>query len=578
MSNVRSILFFLVGILLTGGFLVWSGMQSRRSVLASAEASSVLCAVNPKLVDACSVQIGDKDVIRLVRTVDGAWNITNPFEIAADASAVMRLLDALTLVSVTDMRSEGELHEMGETLDDFGIDRMSLRVMLQAGSRIFGVAFGRVSPSGGEVYAHVEETRRVCVLPYSAFALIPRSLDEFRERGVLTCPRDEIAGLDIRMPDKPALRLVRDGGTWSIHSPAVAPADGAAVGSLVDRLVSARVAAFEIPSAARPTVPSGGFKAEDLVPYGLDAGLSVIVRGAVGTSEQVVFGRSAGTNLVWALIRNGTSVVKLESELAERCRASGESLRDTRVFPLADGETVRSLSIMAGASVYVLARGTNGIWRIEAPVVAPADQGKAAAFAEKLLKLRQNDVSDGEKAGDDRVVVSVSTSVTNRPGLAVSPTLLGGKAAFADLRSKTLLVLDPSSVRRLSVSGGAGSVTAVRWNAERRAWDVVRDTDAPTVRRVADAAVKGVLSALARLEAAGVETLAATAEDMRRCGLDKPSFVLAADVESADAMRYNVLLGGNAPGGGRYATVGGADAVFVLSRRTVADLTAPLAE
>ena len=576
MSNVRSILFFLVGIMLTGGFLVWSGMQARRSLPARAE--SVLCAINPNAVEACSIKVGDEDVVHLVRAVDGTWNITHPFEIAADASAVMRLLDALTLVKVADMRSEGELHEMGETLGDFGIGRRSLRVMLQAGGRSFGVVFGRVSPSGGEVYAHVEESRRVCVLPYSAFAAIPRSLDEFRERGVLACPRDEIAGLDIRMPDKPAMRLVRDGGTWSIHAPAVALADGAAVGALVDRLASARVVFFEMPSAARPAVPSGGFRAEDLVPYGLDSGLSVTVRSAVGASEQVVFGRSAGTNLVWALVRNGASVVKLESELAECCRAGIESLRDTRVFPLADGETVRSLSIMAGASVYVLARGTNGVWRIEAPVVAPADQGKAAAFAEKLLKLRQNDISDGETAGDDRVVVSVSTSVTNRPGLAVSPTLLGGKAAFADLRSKTLLVLDPSSVRSLSASVGAGSVTAVHWNAERRAWDVARGTDAATVRRVADTAVKGVLSALARLEAVGVETLAATADDMRRCGLDKPSFILAVDVESADAMRYNVLLGGSAPGGGRYATVGGADAVFVLSRRTVADLTAPLAE
>jgi len=43
-------------------------------------------------------------------------------------------------------------------------------------------------------------------------------------------------------------------------------------------------------------------------------------------------------------------------------------------------------------------------------------------------------------------------------------------------------------------------------------------------------------------------------------------------------VRQNVLIGGTAPGGGRYATVGGADAVFVISRRTAADFTTPLAE
>ena len=53
---------------------------------------------------------------------------------------------------------------------------------------------------------------------------------------------------------------------------------------------------------------------------------------------------------------------------------------------------------------------------------------------------------------------------------------------------------------------------------------------------------------------------------------------VAVDVDAADAVRQNVLVGGTAPGGGRYATVGGADAVFVISRRTAADFTAPLAE
>ena len=118
----------------------------------------------------------------------------------------------------------------------------------------------------------------------------------------------------------------------------------------------------------------------------------------------------------------------------------------------------------------------------------------------------------------------------------------------------------------------------MRLNAERGAWDLVRGEGGADARRVNDAAVKALLSALARVEATGVETLAATADDLRRCGLDKPAVTLAVDVDAADAVRQNVLVGGTAPGGGRYATVGGADAVFVISRRTAADFTAPLAE
>ena len=576
MNNRRPILFFVVGTLLIGGLLVWLEMRARRAVPDARE--GVLCEFLPERVDACSIQRG-QDEVELARGTDGTWRIARPFAVVADAAAVARLVDALTLVPVADMRSEGELLEMNETLADFGIGTNAFTVTLGAGGKQTIVSFGNASPSGTEVYAHVEGSRSICALPRDAFDRIPCDVDDFRERGVLACPRDEISGLDIRMPDKPVVRLTRADGGWAILSPAAVPADGAAVGALVDCLAAAQVMAFEMPSRAHPSVPTGGIRADDLVSYGLDAGLSVTVRGAADYTEQVMFGRSAGTNLVWALVRNGTAVVSVDAALAERCRADSASLRDTRVFPFAEGETVTSVSFTAGPAVYVLARDSNSVWRIEAPVVAPADQPKVAAFMERLLRLRQTDVSDEGRAGDERVLVSVSTTVTNRPGLAVSVELLGGKAAFADLRSKTLLAIDPATVRRLSVRAESGVETAVRLNVERGAWDLVRGEGASSdARRVNDEAVKALLSALARVEATGVETLAATADDLRRCGLDKPAFVLAVDVEAADAVRQNILVGGNAPGGGRYATVGGADAVFVISRRTAADFTTPLAE
>ena len=576
MSNRRPILFFVVGIVLIGGLLMWLDMRARQTVPDARE--GVLCEFLPERVDACYVRRAGQDEVELARGADGVWRVVRPFAVVADGATVARLVDALTLVPVTDMRSEGELLELNETLADFGVGTNAFSVALGAGGRQAVVTFGTASPSGTEVYAHVEGSRSICALPRDAFDRIPRDVDDFRKRGVLDCPRDEIAGLDIRVPDKPAVRLARTDGGWSILSPAAAPADGAAVGALVDCLAAAQIAAFEIPSRRHPSVPSGGIRADDLVSYGLDAGLSVTVRGAADHTEQIVFGRSAGTNLVWALVRNGTAVVSVDAALAERCRADGASLRDTRVFPFAEGETVTSVSFTAGPAVYVLAQDSNSVWRIEAPVVAPADQPKVAAFMERLLRLRQTDVSDEGRAGDERVLVSVSTTVTNRPGLAVSVELLGGKAAFADLRSKTLLAIDPATVRRLSVRAESGAETAVRLNVERGAWDLVRGEGASDARRVNDEAVKALLSALARVEATGVETLAATADDLRRCGLDKPAFVLAVDVDAADAVRQNVLIGGSAPGGGRYATVGGADAVFVISRRTATDFTTPLAE
>ena len=78
--------------------------------------------------------------------------------------------------------------------------------------------------------------------------------------------------------------------------------------------------------------------------------------------------------------------------------------------------------------------------------------------------------------------------------------------------------------------------------------------------------------------AASVETLTASPDDLRRCGLDAPALVIALDFEGADAVRRNLMLGARAPDGGRYATVGGADAVFVLDRATAAALMVSITE
>ena len=54
--------------------------------------------------------------------------------------------------------------------------------------------------------------------------------------------------------------------------------------------------------------------------------------------------------------------------------------------------------------------------------------------------------------------------------------------------------------------------------------------------------------------------------------------MIALDFEGADAVRRNLMLGARAPDGGRYATVGGADAVFVLDHATAAALMVSITE
>jgi len=318
-----------------------------------------------------------------------------------------------------------------------------------------------------------------------------------------------------------------------------------------------------------------------LVAYGLDPAspmaFTATVRRGPDIADQIVFGKPAGTNLVYALVQDGGAVVAVDASLADFCRVGEADLRDTRLFPCADAD-VRAVTVTTqDAVIYRLVQDSGSVWRLDTPVNAPADQTAAAWLVEQVLGLRQTDIA--EKG----VRVAVSTTSTNMPGWVVVSQELEKPGALSNLRAKTLLEIESAAVRRLSLKTASGT-TVVEWDSERGAWNLMpgEPTAGSAVKpanvAVNAAAVKRLLTALAHVEASGVETLSATPATFARCGLDKPSFVVSVDLSGDTAVHREIILGGAASGGGRYATVGGADAVFIVPRTTVAALTASLTE
>ena len=96
-----------------------------------------------------------------------------------------------------------------------------------------------------------------------------------------------------------------------------------------------------------------------------------------------------------------------------------------------------------------------------------------------------------------------------------------------------------------------------------------------TTGAVSEPGVQSVLASINPLAAVRVVRLKVSASDLGTYGLDAPFLTVAIDQERADAVRRNILIGGETEGG-RFATIGSADAVFVLSRETVVALSAPL--
>ena len=186
-------------------------------------------------------------------------------------------------------------------------------------------------------------------------------------------------------------------------------------------------------------------------------------------------------------------------------------------------------------------------------------QKAAEALLHRILALSAADTGDG----GDAVSVSVGT---NSEAVVVSRRRLLGTTRLEDLRSREVIAVDPALVTRLVATSAGQKPVSVVYSRERTAWS----PESAEGNAVADeAAIAKVLAALNPLRASGVVALKASAADLGRYGLDRPALTLAVDRGGEGMVRRNVLVGGKAPDGGRYATVGSADAIFTIPRETM---------
>ena len=582
MSNRRFIVVFLLGIACTGFLLAVLSFRSSTTVTASG--NMVAAPFGTDEADGVEVIRMKMPANRLERNEIGQWRLVRPFVSDADPNAVERLLDAVLLAKPGDRLMPADLRLLGRTPRDFGLDSPRAVVSATAAGQRFTLEFGGSTPSGAEVYARFGRNTPIFTLPKAAFDAVPSDLDAFRRRQVFAVSPAAVTAADFRVPGATFVKLARQAGVWRIVQPDKSPADAAVVKDVIGRLLALRAESFVWPDAwtadgdADPD--TGKVKASRLASYGLDEaeGLSVALWTSPSSVERIVFGSQAGTNSVYALVHGGSTVVTVDASMAELCRAGREKFLDARIFPFG-ADALRSVSITVGGAVYVLAHGTNGLWRIESPVVAPVDERAAADLVEKVLRLKQNDRVPKSKV-TAMVAVSAGSpafaSATNLPTVAVHGDFL---ATPANLRSKQIISVPPASVRRITVMS-AGGETAVERDEPHASWRLVKTSSTASAITVgiSTSGVSRVLAVLSDTRAVSVESLNAAPEDFRRCGLARPAFTITVDVDSSDAVRRNLLLGNAAPGGGRYATAGGADAIFIISRETVAGLTVPLTE
>lgn len=558
MNNRKSIVFLLLAIAL----LTVVNVFFRRDGLGQSVARS-----RQSLVD--ETQTATRLILerpgqgRVLLAKSSEWCLAEPFAGNADERTVMKVLDALAFTPVTDVISDVDLLKLGRSRADFALAEPVLTVTVADGGRSTAVSFGGPTPAADGVYAAVEGVDAVFIVPAELFSAVDRSADDFRRRSLFSLGLGSISGFDIKRGTGAMLSFAHDENGWRLGAER---ASEQKVRKFLSDLLSAAAVDFVWPIGSSNELQSASGAL--LALYGLEpeSAVTVTLKGADGVDRQVSFGKNANEKQAYAFVQNGTAIVTLPVGLRDEALQDRVLFTDSRLFA-AEAKSVGFFSIADETQTCVLCRDGNGVWRLESPVVAPADPQAVEAILGRLVTLTSADVAPG-KTG-----LGVSLTTNAAPVQVLRESLLGADR-LDDLRSRTMVSLDPLLVKRIVQTFGAPGArpTSVVYARDRRCWNV---ESAEEGVKVDERGVASVLSALKSLQAVRVEKLQVSANDLDAYELARPFLTVAIDQDRDDAVRRNILIGGKTAGG-RFATIGSSDAVFVISDEAVGRLTADI--
>ncbi len=492
----------------------------------------------------------------------GRWRLRRPFAATAEEPVVLKLLDQLAHAPVEETISDAELFRFGRTRADFALDDPPLRVSLSNATACVSVSFGLLTPSGDGVYAAVDGERAVLIVPSSVLAAVDLPVDRLRRRRLFGFGESMVTAFDVKQRPGAILSFAREGNGWRVGADR---ASEATVSQFLRDLTTMEAQSFVWPTGATNEV--GQASAALLAGYGLDpeTSVTVTIKRSVGRNSSISFGKRAGETTVYALVHNGGTVVTVPAALRDAALQETARFADTRLFR-ETAEQVSALTLSEGATSLALVRAGRASWRLESPISAPADAEAVEALVARVLALSSADLDS------NGVALSLGADVT--PVVVARAALFPDGGGFERFRAKEIVDFPADEIRRLvSTVGEQGA--AIVFARDRRVWNVESAGEGAVV---SSEGVARVLKALSPLRALRVERLKVSAAEFATYGLERPALKLAVDLNREDAVRRNILVGAATPDGGRYATVGSADAVFVISDEAATALSSPLVE
>ncbi len=316
---------------------------------------------------------------------EGAWQLVEPLAFPGDAVN----LDGIA-ASLADLASETEI-ESPQAAAIYGIDATSRIVRFGAAGKDYVLHVGKKAPVGSSTYvATGEQPSRIVTIPTYRATNLERSLDDLRDRRVVSFDRSTITSIEARWPEG-HVKLERGDGGWKLLEPLAGPADEATIDTLLSNLGYLRADSFE--DAPGPDAKTGLDQPVFAVTLSGKAGAE---GGAPPTFQLAIGAEEGGKRLVRSQQPSLYRVAAQRLDDFPRTLAAYR-FKELSHFVATDARSVElTLRDEGGATLDEKIEHGDAGW-VGSPEAV--DPGKAARLVSELARLRGSDIVS-ENASD----------------------------------------------------------------------------------------------------------------------------------------------------------------------------------
>ena len=313
------------------------------------------------------------------------WNLLQPVEAPADQEAVERLLRNLE-----ETERERVLEDSAALAADpslaaqYKLTRPRLKVVLATAQGVLDTLFfGGDSPT--ERFTYVQQSgsnRQIFAVRAWRFDNLDKGAFALRDRRVLALEPAAVQRVRLQRADEEILAVRDPDKGWQLREPLAAPAEGAAMDQLLERIKSAEVEAYV---AEEPD-------AEALAGFGLNPWSTVQVSlflGEEGVEKRLQVGSNAKFGYHYGRDRGRPPVFTVDSTLVQELVQPLAKLRLKKTLQFSRDQ-ITAVELWRQGQLLAARQDTAGVWHLTAPVEQAAKSWK---FSGMLTELRDVEVA-----------------------------------------------------------------------------------------------------------------------------------------------------------------------------------------